>query len=122
MMIAGFCLFLRPNLGKYLIWFYLKIILVVHCFSFQAVFDDTIDYSFRNISKLDTNELFAQIKDPSRIKILQLNSNVLLRIPSEIAQFESLVTIEISNNQLSQLPLEIYSLQRLKNLYLKNEK
>jgi Leucine-rich repeat (LRR) protein len=89
-------------------------------FSSQLIFNDTIDYSHRNISSIDTNELFTLVKDPNRIKNFQLNSNILLTIPSQIEQFQSLITIELSNNQLVQLPYEISLLKNLKNLFLKN--
>ncbi|CAF3157739.1 unnamed protein product [Rotaria sp. Silwood2] len=88
--------------------------------SSQTIFNDTIDYSHRNISKLDVNDLFNSIKNPNRIKNFQLNSNMLLSIPTEIEHFQSLITIELSNNQLVQLPSEISLLRNLKNLYLKN--
>lgn len=89
-------------------------------FSSQAIFTDTIDYSHRNMSTLDTNEIFTLVKDPTRIKNFQLNSNMLLTIPSQIEQFQSLITIELSNNQLVQLPAEISSLKNLKHLFLKS--
>ena len=88
--------------------------------SSQAIFTDTIDYSHRSISSLDTNELMTLVKEPNRIKNFQLNSNMLLTIPSQIEQFQSLITMELSNNQLVQLPTEISSLKNLKNLFLKN--
>ena len=86
----------------------------------QTLVDDTIDYSHRNISSLDVTELFAVIKNPNRVKNFQLNSNMLLTIPSQIEQFQSLVTMELSNNQLVQIPCEISLLKNLKNLYMKN--
>lgn len=89
-------------------------------FSSQLISGDTIDYSHRNLSSLDTNELLTIVKTPNRIKNFQLNSNTLLIIPSEIGQFQSLITLELSNNQLFQLPHEICLLKNLKNLYLKN--
>jgi Leucine-rich repeat (LRR) protein len=45
---------------------------------------------------------------------------LLLTIPPHIEQFQSLITIELSNNQLVQLPYELSLLKHLKNLYLKN--
>jgi Leucine-rich repeat (LRR) protein len=45
---------------------------------------------------------------------------MLLTIPSQIEQFQSLITIELSNNQLVQLPMEISLLKNLKNLFIKN--
>ena len=88
--------------------------------SSQAIVGDTVDYSHRNISTLDMNEIFSLIKSPQRIKSFQLNSNHLLTVPSQIEQFQSLVTMELSNNQLVQLPHEIALLRNLKQLYLKN--
>lgn len=45
---------------------------------------------------------------------------MLLTVPSQIEQFQSLITIELSNNRLVQLPHEISFLKNLKNLYVKN--
>ncbi|CAF1417101.1 unnamed protein product [Adineta steineri] len=89
-------------------------------FSSETVLGDTVDYSHRNISILDPNELLTLVKNPNRIKNFQLNSNQLLTLPSQIEQFQSLVTMELSNNQLVQLPAELSLLKNLKNLYLKN--
>ena len=88
--------------------------------SSEPQFTDTIDYSHRNISTLDTNELFTSVKNPNRIKNFQLNSNMLFTIPSQIEQFQSLITLELSNNQLVQLPHELSLLKNLKNLFVKN--
>lgn len=89
-------------------------------FSSQLEFDDTLDYSHRNLSLLDPVEFVSSVKNPSRIKNLHLNSNMLLTLPTQIEQFQSLITMELSNNQLVQLPYEISLLTNLKNLYLKN--
>jgi Leucine-rich repeat (LRR) protein len=89
-------------------------------FSSQIISGDTIDYSHRNLSSFNTNEILTVVKNPNRIKNVQLNSNILLTIPSEIEQFQSLITLELSNNQLIQLPREISLLKNLKNLYIKN--
>lgn len=45
---------------------------------------------------------------------------MLLTIPPQIEQFQSLVTMELSNNQIVQLPNEISLLKNLKNLFIKN--
>ncbi|CAF3535286.1 unnamed protein product [Rotaria socialis] len=88
--------------------------------SSQTTFNDTVDYSHRNISTLDINDLFNSVRKPNRITNLQLNSNMLLTVPSQIEHFRSIITLELSNNQLIQLPFEISLLKNLKNLYLKN--
>jgi Leucine-rich repeat (LRR) protein len=43
-----------------------------------------------------------------------------LTLPNEIEKFQSLITLELSNNQLIQLPHGISSLKNLKYLFLKN--
>lgn len=86
----------------------------------DEMFSDTIDYSHRNLSVLDMDQLVSSIKSPDRIKNFQINSNQLFALPPQIDLFESLVTMELSNNQLVQLPREISRLKNLKCLYLKN--
>ncbi|UJR21022.1 hypothetical protein I4U23_024122 [Adineta vaga] len=81
---------------------------------------NTIDYSHQNLNELDSNEFFSTIINPAHIKTVQLNSNSLFALPSDIEKFRSLITLELSHNQLVQLPNEILSLKTLKNLYLKN--
>jgi len=81
---------------------------------------DTLDYSNKNLTEIDTNELLLTIIDPNDIKTFHLNSNLLISLPNEIEKFQSLITLELSNNQLVQLPNEIISLKNLKNLFLKN--
>ncbi|CAF1497746.1 unnamed protein product [Rotaria magnacalcarata] len=83
-------------------------------------FDDTLDYSHKNLNDIDFNELLTTIKSPNRVINFELNSNKLLVVPNEIEKFQSLITLELSNNQLVQLPHEIGSLKNLKNLHLKN--
>ncbi len=83
-------------------------------------FSDTIDYSHKNLTEIDSNKLLSTIENPDRIKTFQLNSNSIFALPNVIKQFQSLITLDLSNNQLVQLPQETAYLKKLKNLYLKN--
>ena len=70
--------------------------------------------------EIDFNELFSTVENPNCIKNLQLNSTSLFALPNGIEKFQSLITLDFSNNQLVQLSDEITCLTKLKNLYLKN--
>ncbi|CAF1036334.1 unnamed protein product [Adineta ricciae] len=83
-------------------------------------FEDTLDYSHQNLPESDSGKLLASVTNPARVKIFQLNSNLLFALSSDIEKFQSLLTLELSDNQLVQLPHEISYLTNLKNLYLKN--
>lgn len=81
---------------------------------------DTLDFSQPNLGEIDTVELFCGIDNPHRIKTIQCNASSLLTLPTNIDQFESLITVELSNNRLVQLPCELGRLKNLKHLHLKN--
>jgi hypothetical protein len=85
-----------------------------------SVFNETLDYSHRNMTSLNPDELFTVVERPDRIKNFQLNSNFLLTLPKQIDQFQSLITLELSNNRIVPLPMEIGRLKNLKNLLIKN--
>ena len=81
---------------------------------------DTLDFSQHNLAEIDTAELFCGIDNPHRIKTVQCNASALLTLPTNIDQFQSLITVELSNNRLVQLPCELGRLKCLKHLHLKN--
>lgn len=68
---------------------------------------------------LDNNEI---VKIPSKIgelkslEVLSINNNELEEIPNEIGELESLEELSISDNRIEELPVEIGSLGNLKKL------
>jgi Leucine-rich repeat (LRR) protein len=88
--------------------------------SFFFSYSDTLDYSHQNLTEIDPNALFSTIENPDCIKNFHLNSNSLFALPNEIEKFQSLITLEVSNNQLVQIPHAITLLKNLKHLFLKN--
>jgi Leucine-rich repeat (LRR) protein len=89
-------------------------------FVFLCLSSATIDYSHQNLSDVDAKHLLNMNNNYQNITNIQCDSASLTIWPIDINRFQSLITIELSNNRLVQIPCEIGLLKYLKNLYLKN--
>ncbi|NCN07924.1 leucine-rich repeat domain-containing protein [Candidatus Falkowbacteria bacterium] len=65
-----------------------------------------------------TGSLPAEIKNLSKLKILDLSNNLMTGIPAEIGQLPNLEILNLANNQLTGLPYELGNLKNLKTLNL----
>jgi len=58
----------------------------------------------------------AEIRQLSKLKILNASNNMMTGVPAEVGQLSNLEVLDLSNNQLTGLPYEIGNLQKLKTL------
>lgn len=65
---------------------------------------------------LDLNVIDKNITDPLKIKRLDLSSNSLVSLPSDIGILSELIVLNLANNKLQSLPESLKSLQKLNNL------
>jgi len=65
---------------------------------------------------LDLNVIDKEISDPSEIKRLDLSSNSLVSLPSDIGILSELIVLNLANNKLQSLPESLKDLKKLNNL------
>ena len=58
----------------------------------------------------------AEIRQLSKLKVLNASNNLMTGVPAEIGQLENLEVLDLSNNQLTGLPYELGNLKNLKTL------
>ena len=58
----------------------------------------------------------AEIRQLSKLKVLNASNNLMTGVPAEIGQLEKLEVLDLSNNQLTGLPYELGNLKNLKTL------
>jgi leucine-rich repeat protein SHOC2 len=75
---------------------------------------EELDLSNNNLS----GALQAEIRNLTRLKVLDLSNNDFTGLPAEIGQLKNLEVLDISNNQITGLPHELGNLQKLKLLDL----
>ena len=73
-----------------------------------------------NLSSNQLTELLSEIGNFARLTHLYLNNNQLTELPGEIGNLTQLTYLYLSSNELTQLPSEIGNLTRLNVLYLTN--
>ena len=73
-----------------------------------------------NLSSNQLTELLSEIGNLARLTHLYLNNNQLTELPREIGNLTQLTNLDLSNNKLTQLPNEIGNLTQLNVLYLSN--
>lgn len=67
---------------------------------------------------LGINTLPSEIKNLTKLELLELDDNELESLPSEIGELSSLKLLDLGQNKLSSLPSKIQSLSNLEELYL----
>ncbi|XP_023177753.1 immunoglobulin superfamily containing leucine-rich repeat protein 2 isoform X1 [Drosophila hydei] len=76
---------------------------------------EVLDLSYNRIRKLRSGS-FQRYTD---IKFLMLYENMILSVePGTFAPLTSLQEVDLSNNGLTTIPMELFSLPRLRNLYI----
>lgn len=82
----------------------------------SSVFEQTnleeLDISGNSIS----GSIQAEIRQLTKLKILNASNNLMTGVPAEIGQLTSLSVLDLSNNQLTGLPYELGNLNNLKIL------
>ena len=71
-----------------------------------------------NLSSNQLTELLSEIGNLARLTHLYLNNNQLTELPGEIGNLTQLTYLYLSSNELTQLPSEIGQLTQLNYLYL----
>lgn len=63
-----------------------------------------------------TGAIPAEIRQLSKLRVLNLSNNLLTGVPAEVGQLSNLEVLDLSNNQLTGLPYELGNLKNLKIL------
>ncbi len=65
-----------------------------------------------------TGAIQAEIRQLTKLKVLNASNNLMTGVPAEIGQLTNLEVLDLSNNKLTGLPNELGNLQNLKTLNL----